>query len=267
MTFTLTGRGLSSGIYGASGYGYTACTSGCPTSTTTNPTINSNAIEGAFYWDTTISYKFAHMADNGYDAEAFFNVSNLTNKDPAIAAQGPGGFPYAAIPTNPTLYDVLGRTFRAGIRFKLGEAAPVRKAEAAPAAAPIPPAPPPPPPAARPVAPPPAVPQKFLVFFDFDRSAVRADALRIVQEAAEYAKKNGKAVIHTNGHTDRAGSDVYNLALSERRAKAVQAELLKLGFTATQIVISAKGESENLVPTGDDVREPQNRRVEIVMDP
>ncbi len=267
VTWTLTGRGLSSGIYAASNYGYIACASGCPTSTLTAPTINTNHIDGAFYWDTAISYKFAHMADNGYDAEAFFNVQNLTNKDPAIAAQGPGGFPYAAIPTNPALYDVLGRTFRAGIRFKLGAAPAPKKAEAAVAAAPPPPpAPPaPPPPPARPA--PPAVPQKFLVFFDFDRSDVRTDAQKIVTEAADYAKKNGKAVIHVTGHTDRAGTDAYNLALSERRARAVQAELTKLGFTANQITISGKGESENLVPTGDGVREPQNRRVEIVMDP
>ncbi len=79
--------------------------------------------------------------------------------------------------------------------------------------------------------------------------------------------KNGKVVIHVNGHTDRAGTDAYNLALSERRARAVQAELTNQGFTANQITISGKGESENLVPTGDGVREPQNRRVEIVMDP
>ncbi len=47
----------------------------------------------------------------------------------------------------------------------------------------------------------------------------------------------------------------------------VQAELAEQGFTANQITISDKGESENLVPTGDGVREPQNRCVEIVMDP
>ncbi len=266
VTWTLTGRGLSSGVYGASSYPYLACTSGCPTSTVTVPTINNNRIDGAFYWDTAISYKFAHVGENGYDAEAFFNVNNLMNRDPAVVAQGPGGFPYAAIPANPTLYDVLGRTFRAGVRFKLGSApAAPKKAEVA-AAAPPPP-PPPPPPAVRPPPPPPAVPQKFLVFFDFDRSDVRPDAAKIVTEAAEYAKKNGKVVIHVNGHTDRAGTDAYNLALSERRARAVQAELTKQGFTANQITISGKGESENLVPTGDGVREPQNRRVEIVMDP
>ena len=70
------------------------------------------------------------------------------------------------------------------------------------------------------------MPQKFLVFFDFDKSNVRADADEDRRgEAADYAKKNGKVVIHTTGHTDRAGSDAYNMALSERRAKAVEAEL------------------------------------------
>jgi iron complex outermembrane receptor protein len=268
VTFVLTGRGLSSGIYGANNYPYTMCTSGCATSTTTVPTINDNRINGAFYWDTTFTYRVAAIArGDGADVDAFFNVTNLTNKDPAVVAQGPGGFPYASIPANPALYDVLGRTFRAGVRFKLGAAAPMKKAEAAPmAAAPMPPAPPPPVAAPRPPAPP-VVPQKFLVFFDFDRSNVRADAGKIVEQAADYAKKNGKVVIHVTGHTDRAGTDAYNLALSERRAKAVEAQLEKLGFTASQITISGKGESENLVPTGDGVREPQNRRVEIVMDP
>jgi OOP family OmpA-OmpF porin len=206
------------------------------------------------------------MEDNGYDAEAFFSVRNITNKDPAIVAQGTSGVAFSTPPCNAIMYDCLGRTFKAGIRFKLGAAAPLKKAEAAPmAAAAPPPAPPPPAPPAPP--PPPVVPQKFLVFFDFDRSNVRADAQKIVQQAADYAKKNGKAVIHTTGHTDRAGTDAYNLALSERRAKAVEVELEKLGFTASQITISAKGESDPLIPTGDGVREPQNRRVEIVMDP
>jgi OOP family OmpA-OmpF porin len=160
---------------------------------------------------------------------------------------------------------VLGRTFRAGVRFKLGAAAPMKKAEAAPmAAAPMPPAPPPPVAAVRPPAPP-VVPQKFLVFFDFDRANLRADAQKIVAEAAEYAKKGGKAVISVTGHTDTSGSDTYNLGLSERRAKPVQSELAKLGFTANQIQVSFKGESTPLIATGDGVREPQNRRVEIVM--
>ena len=110
------------------------------------------------------------------------------------------------------------------------------------------------------------MPEKFLVFFDFDSAAIRDDARRIIQQAADSAKKNGKAVIHATGHADRAGSDAYNMALSERRAKAVAAELAKLGFAPNQVDVTWKGESEPWVATGDGVREPQNRRVEIVMD-
>jgi outer membrane receptor protein involved in Fe transport len=69
--------------------------------------------------DATVTYKFAHAADTGYDAEAFLNITNIANKDPAVVATGPSGFPYAAPPINPTFYDVLGRVFHAGIRFKL----------------------------------------------------------------------------------------------------------------------------------------------------
>jgi OOP family OmpA-OmpF porin len=147
-----------------------------------------------------------------------------------------------------------------GLRFNFGSP-PVVEEKAAAAVAPPPPPPPPPAPP-----PPPPVPQKFLVFFDFDRSNVRADAQKIVQEAADYAKKNGKARITATGHADTSGSPAYNLALSERRAKAVKAALVKLGFKENEVVIMFKGESEPLVATGDGVKEPQNRRVEIVME-
>jgi outer membrane protein OmpA-like peptidoglycan-associated protein len=104
------------------------------------------------------------------------------------------------------------------------------------------------------------------VFFDFDKSDVRPDAQQIVQQAADYAKKNGKAVIHTTGHADTSGAANYNLALSERRALAVKAALMKQGFTDKEVTVAFKGESQPLVATGDGVKEPQNRRVEIVMD-
>ncbi len=72
--------------------------------------------------------------------------------------------------------------------------------------------------------------------------------------------------ITTTGHADTSGTPAYNLALSERRANAVKAELVKLGFREAEIVVMFRGEAEPLVATGDGVREPQNRRVEIVME-
>lgn len=118
LTLTLTGRGVSKGIYGASNYPYLMCTRGCPASSLATPTINDNRIKGAFYLDAGVTYEIFTNRD-GRQAETFFNVSNLLDKDPPVVAQGPGGFPYASSPTNPGLYDVLGRTFRAGVRFSM----------------------------------------------------------------------------------------------------------------------------------------------------
>ncbi len=145
-----------------------------------------------------------------------------------------------------------------GLRWNFG--APKAKPAAQPAV--TPPAPAPAPAAA---IEPPALPRSFLVFFDFDRSNVTAEADAILKDAAAYAKTTGAVRIGATGHADRSGPDKYNMALSMRRANAVKARLLALGVPESEISIDAKGESEPLVPTEDGVREPQNRRVEIVL--
>ncbi|MEA4838213.1 MAG: OmpA family protein [Rhodospirillaceae bacterium] len=103
----------------------------------------------------------------------------------------------------------------------------------------------------------------YQVFFDFDRSTITPEAKRIIEQAAVSAK--GPDVTHINliGHTDSAGPDAYNMALSLRRANAVKAELVKLGIPANEISVVGKGKADPLVPTADGVREPQNRRVQI----
>ncbi len=114
ITFNLGARGVSSGVYNNSNV---QCTSGCPVSTGNNRTVDTNHIDGAVYWDTSIAYKI--MIGDSANSELFLNVRNLTNKDPAIVAPGPGGYTYEQAPYNGALYDALGRTFRAGIRFKM----------------------------------------------------------------------------------------------------------------------------------------------------
>jgi outer membrane protein OmpA-like peptidoglycan-associated protein len=115
-------------------------------------------------------------------------------------------------------------------------------------------------------APAPEVPAKVIAFFDFDKANLRPDALQIVREAADYAKGHNVTVIHVTGYTDTMGSVDYNLALSKRRAETVKAELVRLGIPAKEIDVAWKGKSNLLVPTADQVREPQNRRVEIIYD-
>ena len=108
-------------------------------------------------------------------------------------------------------------------------------------------------------------PPSFMVFFDWDRSNLSQQALTTIQQAANAFKAKGNARITATGHTDTSGPESYNMALSLRRANAVKDALVRDGVPAQAITVIGKGESQLLVPTGDNVREPQNRRVEIVI--
>jgi iron complex outermembrane receptor protein len=115
------------------------------------------------------------------------------------------------------------------------------------------------------VAPTPA-PKSYLVFFDFNKSDLTPQAVSIVDTAAHNAAPMKVTQLTVTGHTDTVGSDAYNMRLSRRRAESVAAELEKMGIPSGEIEIVAKGKSDLLVPTADGVKEPQNRRVQIVYD-
>ena len=124
-------------------------------------------------------------------------------------------------------------------------------------------APPPPPPA--PVAPAPAAARSYLVFFDWDRADLTDRARQIIAEAARNSTSVQYTRIQVNGYTDTSGTPQYNQRLSVRRAQNVAAELVKDGVPRQAISIQGFGETHLLVPTGPNVREPQNRRVEIII--
>jgi len=119
--------------------------------------------------------------------------------------------------------------------------------------------------AAPPPPPPPVSSPSFMVFFDWDRSNLSAQALQTIKQAAAAFKAKGNARITATGHTDTSGPENYNMALSLRRANAVKDALVREGVPATAIAVVGRGEQGLLVPTPDGVREPQNRRVEIVI--
>jgi len=129
-----------------------------------------------------------------------------------------------------------------GLQVKFGAAAP---------------APPPPPPRVEATS--------FMVFFDWDRSNLSQQALNTIRQAAGAFKTKGNARITATGHTDTSGPEAYNMALSLRRANAVKDALVREGVPATAIAVVGRGEQGLLVQTPDGVREPQNRRVEIVI--
>jgi iron complex outermembrane recepter protein len=110
----------------------------------------------------------------------------------------------------------------------------------------------------------PAMPHSYLVFFDFNKSDLTPQAVSIVNQAAANAGPAKVTQLTVTGHTDTVGSDAYNMRLSRRRAESVAAQLEKDGIPSSEIEIVAKGKRDLLVPTADGVKEPQNRRVQIV---
>jgi outer membrane protein OmpA-like peptidoglycan-associated protein len=127
-------------------------------------------------------------------------------------------------------------------------------------------APPPPAEAAAPVPAPEVIPARtYLVFFDWDRADLTDRARQIVASAASASTHVQTTRLEVNGYTDLSGTAAYNQKLSVRRAQSVQMELVRDGVPAAEISIHGFGESNPLVPTAKGVREPQNRRVEIIL--
>ncbi len=137
------------------------------------------------------------------------------------------------------------------VRYKFG-AAPKSMPPAAPEPAPV------------------SVPQTipvrtYLVFFDWDRADLTDRARQIVATAATASTHVATTRIEVNGYTDLSGTVAYNQKLSVRRAQTVENELVRDGVARNEISIHGYGESNPLVPTAPGVREPQNRRVEIIL--
>lgn len=103
LSFTLTERWFSDGTYRND---FIECQTGCPVSTLIHPTIYSNKMKGAAYLDIGASYNISKQL------QAYFKVDNVTDRAPEAAPQT-----NASYGINPALYDVVGRTYRAGLRY------------------------------------------------------------------------------------------------------------------------------------------------------
>ena len=126
-------------------------------------------------------------------------------------------------------------------------------------------APPPPPPVVATPVGASAPSRTYLVFFDWDRADLTARARQVIADAANNAARTQYTRIELDGNADRSGTPAYNMGLSRRRAETVAAELVRDGIARRAIDIQAFGDTKPLVPTAAGVREPQNRRVEIVI--
>ena len=105
----------------------------------------------------------------------------------------------------------------------------------------------------------------YLVFFDWDRADLTDRARQIIAQAARATTQVAVTRIEVDGNTDTTGTARYNQVLSVRRAEAVAAELVRQGVPRAAITAQGFGFNRLLVQTGPGVREPQNRRVEIIL--
>lgn len=105
---------------------------------------------------------------------------------------------------------------------------------------------------------------EYLVFFDWNKADITPAAQRTIQDAVNTFGKGPSARVHVIGHTDTSGSPAYNQRLSVRRAESVKRSLVNLGIPAANVTTEGRGESQLLVQTGPNVREPSNRRAQIL---
>jgi opacity protein-like surface antigen len=202
--------------------------------------------KGSFAVDAIagLAYPLPVMPQLAVTAEYRFMFLPGSRKYP-VEVRDPGPFVY-----NEKFSQESSHTFLVGLRYTL-----FGPAMMAPAPTPAPMA-----------SPAPAAAKTYLVFFDWDKYSLTPRATQIIAEAASDSKTNSVTTLNVSGYTDTSGTPTYNQGLSERRAKAVAAKLVSDGVPASEISIHAYGETHLLVPTGPGVREPQNRRVEIVLD-
>ncbi|HLY56122.1 MAG TPA: OmpA family protein [Stellaceae bacterium] len=218
------------------------------------------------------------LANTSLNHVGWFGTNYVAGNQNVFAYQGIAGVDYAVTPniklgldyrfvgSEEGQYGVVpgGGTVKTALQTNLvllGLRYEFNQPPAPPVAAP----PPPPPPPAPPPVPKVEAQRSFQVFFDFDKSNITDAAMRVIQSAADAVKAGNTVQITVTGHTDTVGTAAYNQGLSERRAAAVKTQLVTDGVSASEITTVGVGKNGLLVPTADGVREPQNRRAEIVL--
>ena len=108
-------------------------------------------------------------------------------------------------------------------------------------------------------------PSNFIVYFGFDRSNLTDAAQGVISDVVATLAGVANPIVSLVGHADTSGSAAYNVGLSQRRVNTVADALASAGVPMGGVTRAARGEAEPAVPTGDGVREPRNRRVEITI--
>ena len=108
-----------------------------------------------------------------------------------------------------------------------------------------------------------SAPSSLLLYFNPGSATVRPKDVALLDQASRLYREGKPIVMIVSGSTDSTGSPAVNLRLSQRRANNVLQGLVSRGIPVERFQVTAKGETDQLVPTPPGVSEERNRRVEI----
>ena len=111
----------------------------------------------------------------------------------------------------------------------------------------------------------PEPPAHIILYFDKGSTKLTSDSMNLLPHIFETVRKRNSLNISVVGHSDTAGSEEYNLKLSKQRALSVTGLLVEKGIPKKNIETTSHGEKNPLIKTGDNVNEPRNRRVEVII--
>jgi len=104
-----------------------------------------------------------------------------------------------------------------------------------------------------------------MIHFDFDKFFIREDAKPVLEANAAYLKRWTSVKVLIEGHCDERGTEEYNLALGEKRAKSTQDYLISLGISADRLKIISYGKSQPLDPGHNEMAWDKNRRAQFTI--
>jgi outer membrane protein OmpA-like peptidoglycan-associated protein len=111
----------------------------------------------------------------------------------------------------------------------------------------------------------PILPAHFVLYFEKDSDTLTPDSQRQYKAVFADIKRRGVYEVEVIGHTDTLGNPPHNQQLSMSRAVMIRERLEHNGINAKSISVAGRGQLDLAVPTGDQVAEPRNRRVEITV--
>ena len=104
-----------------------------------------------------------------------------------------------------------------------------------------------------------------MIHFDYDKYNIRPDAVPVLEANARWLKKFPTVKILIEGHCDERGTEEYNLALGEKRAKSTMDYLVSLGISPERIRIISYGKSQPLDPRSTEEAWAKNRRAQFLI--